>query len=77
MSDYSGCCSIASNNGFLIVLIFFNVALLSSCEIDSSLTLILNMFVCRYLVRVRNPCVGCKDYTPILVGFCSNMRISG
>jgi hypothetical protein len=42
--DYNGCCLTISNNGFLIILIFSNVALLSSYGIDYSLTLILNQF---------------------------------
>jgi hypothetical protein len=71
LSDYNGCCSPTSNNGFLIILIIYGVALLSSCEIDSSLTLILNKFVLTYLAKMRSPCIGCKDYGPILVGFCS------
>jgi hypothetical protein len=75
LSNYSGYCSTISNNGFLIVLILSYVALLSLCGIDSFFTLVLNKFVRRYLARVRNPCIDCKDYIPILVGFCSSMRV--
>jgi hypothetical protein len=76
LSGCNGCCSTTSNNGFLIVLIFSNTTLLSSCEIDYSLTLISNKFVHRYLIGMKN-CVGCKDYAPILVDFYSGMRVFG
>jgi hypothetical protein len=66
-SNYNGCYSTTSNNGFLTVLIFYGVALLSSCEIDSSSTLKSNKVFCRYLVIMRNPCIGCKDCAPISV----------
>jgi hypothetical protein len=72
-----GCCSTISNHGFLIVLIIYGVTVLSSCEIDSSLTLILNRFVCRYLVGVRNPCIGCKDCTIVLIYFCLGTNFFG
>lgn len=75
--DCSGCCSTISNHGFLIVLIIFGVTILSSCEIDFSLTLILNRFVCRYLVGIRNPCIGCKDCTIVLVNFYLGMKFFG
>ncbi len=77
LSVYNGCCSTISNNGFLIALIICSATLLSSCEIDFSLTLISNKFVRRYLIGVRNSCIGYKDCAPILVGFCSSMRVSG
>jgi hypothetical protein len=59
----------------LICWFFLVPHLLSSCEIDSSLTLILNKFVCRFLIRVRNPCIDYKDCAPILVGFNSSMKV--
>jgi hypothetical protein len=34
LSNCNGCCSTIPNNGFLIVLIIFGAALLSSCGID-------------------------------------------
>jgi hypothetical protein len=34
LSNYNGCCSTISNNGFILVLILSNATLLSSCEID-------------------------------------------
>jgi hypothetical protein len=77
LSSYNSCCSTISNNGFLIALIICSATLLSSCEIDSSLTLISNKFVRKYLTKVRNPCIGCKDCVPISVGFCSSMKVSG
>ncbi len=61
LSYCSGCCSTISNNGFFIVSILSGATLLSSCEIDSSATLISNKFVCRFLVGVKNLCIGCKD----------------
>jgi hypothetical protein len=69
------CCSIDSNNGFLTILIFSGATLLSSYEIDYSLTLISNKFVCRFLIGVKNPYIDYKDYAPILVGFCSGMKV--
>jgi hypothetical protein len=75
-SYYNGCCLTTSNNGFLTILILSDAALLWSCEIDSLPILISNKCVCRYLARVRNPCVGCKDCSPILAGFCSGTRVS-
>jgi hypothetical protein len=42
--DCSGYCSTVLTNGFIIILILSNVALLCCCEIDSSSTLILNKF---------------------------------
>jgi hypothetical protein len=69
LSYHSDCCSIASNNGFLIILIIYGATLLSSYEIDSSSTLIWNKFVHRFLVGMKNPCIDCKDCAPILVGF--------
>jgi hypothetical protein len=71
----NGCCSTISNNGFLTILILSSAALLCSCEIDSSLILILNKFVRRYLVGVKNLCIGCKDCVPISVCFCLGMRV--
>jgi len=59
------------------VLILFDVALLSSCEIDFSLILISNNFFCGDLNGVKNPCIGFKDCAPILVGFCSSMKVFG
>jgi len=76
LSNYSGCCSTISNNGFFIV-ILSDAALLSSCEIDFSLILISNNFFGGDLTRVKNPCIGFKDCAPILVGFCSSMKVSG
>ncbi len=75
LSNYNGCCSTTLNNGFLIVLILSSVALLSLCGVDFSLTLISNKFVRRYLARVRNLYIDCKDCIPILVGFCLCMRV--
>jgi hypothetical protein len=77
LSNYSGCCSTTSNNGFFIVLTLSDAALLSSCEIDFSLILISNNFFCGDLTGVKNPCIGFKDCAPILVGFCSSMKVSG
>jgi hypothetical protein len=73
----SGCCPTISNNGFLNVLICFGVALLSSCEIDLSLTLISNKFVHRYLAGMKNLCIGCKDCVFISIGFYSSMKCFG
>ncbi len=75
LSNFSGYCWTTSNNGFLIVLILYCVTLLSSCEIYFSSTLISNKFVHRYLVGVRNPCIGCKDCAPILISFYSCMKV--
>jgi hypothetical protein len=75
--DCNGCCSTISNNGFLIVLILFYATLLSSCEIDFFSTLISNKFVRKYLIGVKNPCIGCKDCVPILVSFYSCMKFFG
>jgi hypothetical protein len=77
LSNYNSYFSTTSNNGFLTILNIFGAALLSSCGIDSSLTLILNMFVHKYLARVRNPCINCKDCAPISIGLYSGMRIFG
>jgi hypothetical protein len=75
LSDYSGCCSTISNNEFLTILIISDATLLSSCGIDFFFTLISNNFDHRYLVGVKNPCIDCKDYVPILIGFCLGMRV--
>ncbi len=77
LSVYYGCFSTLLHNGFLIALIICSVTLLSSCEIDSFLTLISNKFIRRYLTGVRNPCIGCKDCAPVSVGFYSSTRIFG
>jgi hypothetical protein len=74
--DCRGCCSTTSNNRFFIVLILSSAKLLSSCEINSSSTLISNKFVHKYLDDVKNPCIGCKDCAPILVGLCLSVKVS-
>jgi hypothetical protein len=77
MSNCSGCCSTTSNNGFSSVLIFSDVALPCSSEINFLKTLISNNFVHRYLIAVKNPYVGCKDYFFISIGFCLGMKVFG
>jgi len=72
-NDY---CSIASNNGFLTILIIFGATLLSSYEIDSSSILILYKFVRKFLVGVKNPCIDCKDCVLILEGFYLGTKVS-
>jgi hypothetical protein len=71
----SDCCSTILNNGFFIVLIIFGATLLSSCEIDSSLTLIWNKVVHKFLAGVRNLCINCKDCALISKNFYSGMRV--
>ncbi len=75
LSCHSDYCSITSNNYFFTILIIFSATLLSSYKIDSSLTLISNMFVHRILDKVRNPCIDCKDCVPISIGFYSSMKV--
>jgi hypothetical protein len=64
-----------SNNVFFTILIFLGATLLSSYGIDYSLILILNKFVCRFLAKMKNPCIYHKDCAPILVGFGSGMKV--
>ncbi len=75
ISCRSDCCLINSNDGFFTLLILSGATLLSSYEIDSLSTLILNKFVCMFLSGVKKPCIDYKDCAPILVGYCSCMKV--